>query len=328
MARAKKKTDTQTPAAVYVITGKDAALVNYHCRELLDRLLPHDQRATGLFEPDAKQATLVEVLDELRTLPFLSERRVVLLRNADDFVSANREKLEPYFENPSSTGTLVMTVGSWPSNTRLAKKLSSIGELVKVEELKTWEIPVRLVEYAHQTHKKKLSKQDAEMLVELGGEELVRLYSEIDKLALYARDEKVITAAHIEALVGRNRLFNAFGVIDAITTGDAAAAVGRLRQMFAEDKSTEYTVVGAFAYHFRRQFQAKALLEQGQSRPQVERQCRIWASKEAFFAQLRRLSLHRIGQCLARLAEIDHAIKTGQTTARVAIERLVLSLAS
>jgi len=328
MARAKKHSETSTQAAVYVVAGKDAALVNYQCRELLDRLMPHEQRTTGLFEPDIKQAALSEVLDELRTMPFLTDRRVVVLRNADEFVSEHRERLENYFDHPSSTGVLVLTVSSWPAGTRLARKLPSVGQLISVGELKQWEIPARLMEYAQQTHGKKLSKQTAEILIEVAGEELVGLYNEIDKLAVYARDDKVITISHVEALVGHNRLFNAFAVIDAVTAGDAAAAVGRLRKMFAEDKSTEYTVVGAFAYHFRRQFQAKVLLEEGRSAMEVSKRCNIWASKDAFFGQLKRLSLYRIGQCLVRLAEIDHAIKTGRTTPQVAIERLVLSLAS
>jgi DNA polymerase III delta subunit len=38
--------------------------------------------------------------------------------------------------------------------------------------------------------------------------------------------------------------------------------------------------------------------------------------------------LKQIGQYLQKLAEIDHAIKTGQTKAQVAMEQLVLGLAT
>ena len=66
--------------------------------------------------------------------------------------------------------------------------------------------------YASDAYDKRLSRDAAELLVELTGDELTRLYSEIDKLALFADAEKVITAKHIESLVGHNRLFNAFSV--------------------------------------------------------------------------------------------------------------------
>ncbi len=326
---AKKKAKTQkADSTVYVIAGKDTSLVNYHCRELLDELIDHDQRTTGLFDVDPDRVTIAEVLDELRTMPFLTDRRVVLIRNADDFVSTYREQLETYFDNPCNTAALVLTVTSWNSRTRLAKKLPQIGTLISIAELKRWEIPVKLIEYASQAHSKRLAQDTANLLVDLAGEGLARLYGEIDKLAIYARDDNSIKTAHVQDLIGHNRMFNAFAVIDAVTAGDPARAVARLRKMFAEDKSTEYTVVGAFAYHFRRQFQAKVLLQKGGRPDEVSRRLGIWHSKDAFFAQLKRLPLERIGGCLSRLAEIDFQIKTGQTRPQVAIERLVLSLAS
>jgi DNA polymerase III delta subunit len=94
------------------------------------------------------------------------------------------------------------------------------------------------------------------------------------------------------------------------------------------DKSAEYTVVGAFAFHLRRMFNARVLMDKRVHTSQIAKQLRIWGNVDGFFAQVRRLSLERIGEILARLADIDYAIKTGRTTARVAIEQLVLNLAS
>ena len=177
-------------------------------------------------------------------------------------------------------------------------------------------------------HDKKLTTDVAELLIELTGDELGPLYREIDKLALFATDEKTITARHVESLIGHNRLFNAFAVIDAVTAGNTAQAIDRLRSMFAEDKSAEFTVVGAFAFHFRRMFNAKALLEKGVSAGEVAPRLRIWYNKDAFFSQLHKITLQQIGTYLQQLARIDYAIKTGRTKPQVAIEQLVLKLAS
>ena len=313
---------------IYVIAGKDLSLVGIQCEELLYRLLEPQQRATGLFNADADEVLITEVLDELRTLPFLSDKRVVLIKGADDFVSENRELLEKYFDSPCPTGILILTVESWPGNTKLARKLPKVGRLISVEQLKSWQLPPLLVKYANDTHSKKLTNDAAELLVELTGDDLCRLYSEIDKLAVFANDEKSITVSHIESLIGHNRLFNAFAVIDAVTAGNVAGAVERLRNMFAEDKSAEYTVVGAFAFHFRRLFNAKVLLERGVHQSEVAKNLRIWSSQDSFFSQLRKMSLKQLGENLQRLAEIDYAIKTGRTKADVAAEQLVLRLAA
>ncbi len=79
---------------IYVIAGKDESLVGAQCRQLLDELLEPSQRATGLFDAEAGSVSPSEVLDDLRTLPFLTDKRVVLVRDADDFVSRNRPLLE------------------------------------------------------------------------------------------------------------------------------------------------------------------------------------------------------------------------------------------
>lgn len=173
-------------------------------------------------------------------------------------------------------------------------------------------------------HSKKLTRDAAELLVELVGENLSQLYGEIDKLALFAQAEKAITDKHVEALTGHNRFFNCFEVIDAAAAGDVSIAVNRLRNMFAEDRSAEYKAVGAFAYHFRRMFAAKVLLEKGESAAEAAAKLQIRWNKEVFFAHLRKTSLKQIGEILEKLAEIDYAIKTGQTKTEVAIEQLVL----
>jgi DNA polymerase-3 subunit delta len=313
---------------IYVLAGKEESLVNDQCRQLVDELVEPSQRATGLFNADSKEVEAADILDELRTAPFLSDKRVVVIKSADEFISQNRELLEKYFDNPCPTGILMLTVNSWPGNTRLAKKLTKVGKLISVTQPKTWQLPGRLVQYAADAYSKRLSKDAAELLVELTGDDLVRLYSEIDKLALFADSEKTITVEHVEKLIGHNRLYNAFAVIDTCLAGDAGAAVERLRSMFASDRSTEFTVVGAFAYHFRRMFNAKVLLDKGVRPDAIVKRLRIWGNKDGFFAQLRKMNLKQIGDGIQQLAEIDYAIKTGQTKPQVAVEQLVLTLAS
>jgi len=110
--------------------------------------------------------------------------------------------------------------------------------------------------------------------------------------------------------------------------GDAGGAVDRLRNMFASDKSTEFKVVGAFAYHFRRMFNAKVLLDEGLSAGEIAKRLGIWGNRDGFFSQLRKMTLKQVGDGIQQLAGIDYAIKTGRTKAQVAIEQLVLKLAA
>jgi len=156
---------------IYVITGKQEPLVNAECENLLDKLLQPQERPTGLFNADPSQVCASEVLDELRTVPFLTDKRVVVIKGADDFVSKNRSLLESYFDKPCPTGILILTVNTWPPKTKLAKKLPKVGKLIKTVEPKPWQLPRRLIEYARDAHGKKITTDSAELLVELVGDE-------------------------------------------------------------------------------------------------------------------------------------------------------------
>ena len=52
----------------------------------------------------------------------------------------------------------------------------------------------------------------------------------------------------------------------------------------------------------------------------------FWKVKDAFMAQVQRLSLEQIAGLLVTLAEIDYQVKTGQARTEVAIEQVVLSM--
>ncbi len=320
----KTRSSRRTGEAIYVIAGKDEFLVNIECEKLLGRLLGPKQRAMGLFSAQPENVTAAEIFDELRTLSLFSQKRVVLLKTADDFVSANRPLLEKYFDNPSDCGILVLTVRSWLKTTKLAKKLSAVGRLITVGDLKSWRLPEYIIKYARDEHGKVLSKPTAEALVELVGDEPARLCSELDKLAVFACDEKTITLNHLEAVIGHNRLFDAFAIIEAMMAGRTKQAIERLRRALAAQSDASYLLVGAFAFHFRRMFRAAGLLEQGRSMSEVTSEVKIWRQQDAFFEQVRKMGLKRIAMVMEKLAETDHAIKTGQMRAEAAIEQIIL----
>jgi DNA polymerase-3 subunit delta len=312
---------------IYVIAGKDEPLVNARCQELLDELLEPEQRLTGLFAAEGDAVAVADILDELRTTPFLTDKRVVVVRGAEGFISKYREILEGYFEKPSPTGILIMTVSSWDARTRLAKRLPKIGTLLALTPPPRWELPQHLVRHAAEKYQVRLNRDAAEMLVESAGEELTQLYNEIDKLVLFARGEKTIRAEHVQALGGHQRIYGAFEVIDAMMAGNAGEAVRRLRNMFDQDRDAQYSVVGAFAYHVRRMFQAKILLDKRVDPKLIAKQVHVWSNRDRFFAQLQRTEYAQIALFLEELAALDYATKTGQAQVPVAIEQLVLRLA-
>lgn len=317
----------KTTPGVCVVFGEDPFLVAKEAEKRLDALLNEDERMTGLSEPKAGEALIADVLDELRTVPFLAPRRVVLIKDADPFLKTYGQQLETYLESPSPTGTLLMTTTSFDKRTRFYKILNKIDGAIEVGKIRSNDLPQYIAQYAKSEHDITLDQRSLRLLIELTGDDPGRLCREMDKLALYVSPEKTVTLQDIEQLIGRNRMFNAFEVIDGITGNNPGQALTRLQNMFASDRDTQYTVVGAFGYHFRKLFNARVMMARGMSARQATEKAGVfWNKKEAFAAQLSRLTLEQLAWVLGELGRIDHGIKTGRATAPVAMERLMVEL--
>ncbi len=317
---------TKTASPIYVIAGKDKYLVNSECDKIINSLLSQDERGMGLLVYDSDKVEVSELFDELRTLPFLSSRRVVLVRNAESFITDNRAALEKYFDSPSPSGSLILTVPSWRSTTKLAKKLKKCGTLVNVAELKRGSLAKYAVDYAKTNTDKKLDLATANLIVELVGDEPGKICSEIDKLCVYADDSPAITAKHVQELTQNNREFDLFAVIDSMTDGDSEKAIAKLRNMFSSDKNAAYRAVGGFAYHFRKMFEAKVMQAKRTPDAHIAQALKIYGNRSTYFNQLRKWQLRDISKVIQALARIDYQSKTGQTSVPTAIEMLVLKI--
>src|SRR6516165_6155292 len=112
------------PQPVYVLHGEEPFLKRHVRAALRTLVLGPDEGGFGASTHAGDKAVWAAVHDELATLPFLGPRRLVVVEDADPFVTRERARLEKYFAEPSAPGVLVLTVKSFPSNTKLAKLLS------------------------------------------------------------------------------------------------------------------------------------------------------------------------------------------------------------
>ena len=72
----------ETCKPVYVLHGKDAYLRRMHLGRVTKVVLGTDADQMGRTDFDGPEAALSDVLDELRTLPLLAVRRLVVVREA------------------------------------------------------------------------------------------------------------------------------------------------------------------------------------------------------------------------------------------------------
>ncbi len=306
------------PKPVYVLCGSDAFLIDEAYRLLLSRIIgdADPQTSVRVFEVTAE---LSEVLDELRTIPFLAPRRAVIIRDAEAFVSAHREAMEKYLGSPAGSSTLILIVATWRKNTRLAKLVDKIGQAIdcnapEVAALHGWVVK------AAADRGKKIASDAAELLLAYRGADLAALDGEMEKLSLYLADREQITVEDIEKLVTATTGPGAFALTNAISAGDTAAALRALGGALTR-RGEEFRVLGMIAWGLRRALSASQQLARNQE-PTLRMPP---AQARVFRAMLHRRPLEVINKDFRKLLAADLAMKTG-TSPSTALQELVIAL--
>src|SRR5262249_31886736 len=94
------------PQPVYVLHGEEDFLKRQVLGTLRTIVFGKEGGDFGLSVQAGDKADFAAIVDELNTLPFLGPRRLVVVENAEAFVTKYRALLEKYVAEPSLHGVL------------------------------------------------------------------------------------------------------------------------------------------------------------------------------------------------------------------------------
>src|SRR5688572_5263655 len=89
-----ERTPKGKPLPLYVLYGDEDFLKRQVLRKLRQWVLADTDEEFGCGVHPGDKAAFADVFDELQTLPFLGERRLVIVERADPFVTRARPQLE------------------------------------------------------------------------------------------------------------------------------------------------------------------------------------------------------------------------------------------
>ncbi len=326
----------QVPQApLYVLFGDDEYLKRLCLERIRRAVLGVGDADLSYRALEGGQTSFAEVEMELSTLSMFADGpRMVVVTDADRFVSQWRTRLERLVESPPASGILVLIVDQFPANTRLFAAASKSGILMDcgASKKKPGEIAAWLVEWATAAYRVRLQKAAAEVLVELVGGNPGALDQELQKLS-QAGTTKTITPQMVTRATGTWRTKAVWDILNAALDGRAADALQELNLLFQAGE-TPLGVLGMLSGTLRRYAMAAdqaAHPPPGRPRPALHQ-----ALKEAGVppfalkneeARLRRLGRKRAERLLDWLCELDLAMKGGSAAEpRVLLDRFICLL--
>lgn len=307
---------------IYVVYGPDPFLRAEAVRDLLRRECGSPEASLGPTRFEGDRVALADVLDEVRTFSLLGDRRVVVVDDADGFVSKHRHALERYCRERPEVGCLILCCNQFDGRTRLFKAVQKTGELVRCEAPRGQALVGWIVTRAQRMYGKTMDAACATRLRELVGDAPGPLDSELSKLAIYVDPRGEIAAADVEALVGHNRGETVFAVLDAIASGDVRGALHHWERVLATDRAAPGRAIGGLAWGVRRLLDAKRAQLEGTPLAQLARQ--HWVDPAVLKQRLDRVSLRQLENQLSDLLSADLASKTGLSDVGGAVEKFII----
>jgi DNA polymerase-3 subunit delta len=322
-----ERTPKGKPQPLYVLVGDEDFLKRQVLRQLRRWVLAGADEEFVCSVHAGEKATFPDVFDDLQTLPFLGERRLVIVERADPFVTKARPLLEKAVAKLPRTGVLVLDVKSWPKTTKLAKLVDPAATIEckapTGQRLAPW-----CVQWMASQYGKQLAGPAAQLLVDLVGGDMGQLDQELDKLSVYVGQQKRVGAEDVDKLVGRSRGENTWKIFDAIAEGKPGVALGIVDRLFDQGEEP-LRLLGAFSMQLRRLAQAARLHQQGKPLSTALEMAGVapFALRGAE-QQIRHLGRRRLDKLYDWLLEVDLGVKgNSQLPPRTLIERLVVLLA-
>lgn len=294
------------------------------------------------FDFDGATIEPAVILDELRSYGLLQQHKLVVLENADQFLVLKededsvpaggrrrtaRQLMEAYAASPVEDATLLMKADSWRKS-KLTELVMKVGAVVRFDPPKDSEAVDWVVGEGAQRHDVKINRNAAQLLVERLGSGLDRLDMELAKLASFVGPGKTVKRELVVDMVGMSREEEAWILQEAMATGDADAALSKLRELMDVSRHNEVPLMWGVIDLTRKLYASSKLMRQGMDDYTVAQQIGLWGeSRGPILRAAKKIDSHQLAQLLRNAVMTDKKNKSGMANPRRSLEVLTMHIA-
>ena len=318
------KAKQQPLLPVYLVVGEDALKREATMRRLRARLSAMGDLSFNDEVFDGATVAGADIVAACETIPFASPVRLVEVRGIEGLGKADTEALIRYIQAPNDSTILALCGEKLAKNTRLYKAVAALGATAVIDcaQPKRKDLPA-LVRSMAVGYGVVLTPGAAARLVELVGEDTVRLDAEVRKLTLGAGAGATIDEREVAAAVGRTSEPKPWEITDAFSERDLRLCLDLVRR---SPSASPYVVLYNCTRRLRELVCASSLAARGEpQRIAAELRLADWqADKRRRWA--RNFAPEELRRGLVSARDAEAAMKGGGDPETVLVEWLVATV--
>jgi len=333
---------------LYVFHGEDEFTRSEELAKLRQKFGDATSASLNTSTFSGRDVTLSALILACDTLPFMAERRLVIVQDYwSRFDGPKERKPKEWHTKASATDDafiqgLAEYIPRMPETTRLVflegKRLDPANRLFKALPSDKKSVfhkafgalegskLVRWIEQRTAAKGGSIHPLAAQGLARLVGSDLRQLDHELEKLLARANYERAVNVTDVEELVHAARATSVFALVDALGMRQAPKAVRHLHELLDGGAAPLY-LLNMIERQFRILLQVKGLRERGASIRELQKALGMPEFViEKSLRQAQQFTVARLEAIYAHLAEVELAIKSGEITEVLALDLLAVEL--
>ena len=309
----------------YLFLGEEDFLKEEAVKRLKSQFLDsstHELNYSVFYAKD-KNCNIRGLLDNLRTMPFLAKKRIVILKDANSLHKSDKEAILIYLHNPRETSLFVIEDRTPVIKGGFLLDISKLVQLVYYRKLTDSGVNAWLGKKAALSGKR-ITLEAISLIKENSSNDLSSLSSSMDSIILYVGKRPSITKQDVEKVIGISSSHTAFDLIGSIGKRDIKKAL-RVFSALKKDRKKETELLGLMAWNARMILRVKELLA---IKNNIEMR-RDFGLSPKMFEQIARhasgFTRKKIFTILDDLLKADLDIKTGMVPA-IVMENLIVKM--
>lgn len=310
---------------IYLLCGEEAYLKK-QCRDNLMKALASEDDTMNVSRFEGKNIDINALIEFGDTLPFFSERRVMLVEESGFFKNQAEALYKHLTEFPDTTYIIFVEseIDKRSKVYKLVKDIGYVAELTTPDEkvLFSW------VGSLCKKEGKQITEADCRYFLEQTGNDMNTISLELEKLFCYTIDKPVIEAADIDAVCVNQITGKIFDMMDAIGHKNQEKALTLYHDLL-EIREPAMRILYLITRQFHILLHVKELLNQGT-------EYKVIASKagvppftvKKYIEQTKLYDSHELKKNLEQCQDTDEGIKTGALQDVIGVELLLVASSS
>ncbi len=311
----------------YLFYGSEQYLKNYYEKKLINAILTSNPEMNfDIFE--GKDVDTDSIINSADTLPFLSNKRIVVVKESELFQKGktnDTEKIKQYLKDMPQSTCILFIENEVDKKNKLYKTVNTLGHCIEFVPPKENEL-VLWLQKEFKKNNKLIETKTAIYMLRAIGTDMESLINEIQKLIAYKYEQNNITKEDIDLICTKSLEARIFDMLDAMCNKNINKALEIYNNMIIL-KEAPIKILVMIIRQFRLLIQTKYLLMQGyNSKAIADRLNQRLFIVNGLINQCKNFSYQSLIQAFEQCLETDLAIKTG--ISQTAIELLIIKYSS